>query len=270
MPDKVVAIYYRRQIDLTLQIPGVRHWSLPMNTSRFKIYKGSKNRVEVVVRNSDRKPIDLGAATLVITIADPETGQVVLQKPLIVIDPLQGSAILVLDRFDTDDWLLGFYRYSIVYQASDLSQSILYVDQDQSGYGYFELLEGPVIGPADSLVCTNFTPGAISNLNTNYYYSDIFPANAQVNNHDFGVMTLAMYMTNWTGDIFVQGCVEESPPVNDTLWFPIATNGSNSIHVERFSGIYPVTVEASLRWLRTLYLADSMNAGTFDKVIFRV
>jgi hypothetical protein len=204
------------------------------------------------------------------TIADPETSQVILQKPLVVVDPLQGSAVLVLDRFDTDDWLLGYYRYSIVYQTADMSQSILYVDQDQSGYGYFELIEGPVIGPTDSLVCTNFTPGAFSQSDTVYYYSNLFPANAQTNNHDFGVMTMAMYMTNWTGDLFIQGCVEESPPVSDTLWFPIAINGSESIHVDRFSGIYPVTFEASLRWVRMLYLADPLNSGTFDKVSFRV
>jgi len=269
MPDKVIAYWYRRQIDLTQAIPGVPHWNLPMNTCQFKVYKGSKNRIEVIVRNNDRKPINLGTSMLIMTIANPESNQIILQKPLIVRDPLQGSAILILDRFDTDDWLLGYYRYNVLLQDPDTTQSILYVDNNSGGYGYFELIEGPVLGPISSLTCTNFTPGSISDFNTTFYYSDIFPGNAQINNHDFGAITLAMYMTDWSGQIFVQGCIEESPPVSELSWFPISVNDLDEITVNSFSGIFPVTFEASLRWVRVIYLADTDNYGTFDKILFR-
>ncbi len=267
--DKVIAYYSRRQIDLTHPISGILHWNLPMDSSSFRIYKGTKNAIEVMVRNNDRKSINLTVFMLIMTIANPENNQVILQKPLVIHDPLQGSAVLVLNQFDTADWLFGFYRWNIVLQRSDSTQSVLYVDQNQGGYGYFELIEGPVIGPNDSLVCNNFLAGEFTLFNTLFYYSDVFPGNAQTNQHDFGAITVANYVTNWTGSIYIEGSVEDSMPLNDVAWFPITINDQPYSSVTNFTGIVPITFEASLAWVRVKYLSDVFNQGTFDKVLFR-
>lgn len=267
--NKVFAYFSRRHIDLVLNIPGTPNWNPPMESPGFKIYKGSKNSIEIVVRNNDRKPINLLTSMLIMTIINPDSHQVYWQRPIMILDPMKGSAVLVLDRPDTDDWPITFYRWSVSLQHSDTTQSILYVDRNEGGYGYFELCEGPVIGPTDSLSCTNFTPGQLNQWNNAYYYSDVFPANAQINQHDFGSMTVAIYMTNWTGLIFIQGCLEDSVPVSSSPWFPIQIEGSDATSVTGFTGIIPMTFEASLAWVQVVYLADPLNFGTFDKVLFR-
>lgn len=274
--EKVVAYFVRRKIDLAINIPGTKHWNMPMESPGFKVYKGSKNAIEVVVRNNDRKAINLGLTSLIMTISNPESSQVIWQKPLMVIDPLQGSAVLILDRSDTDDWPLTFYRWSVSLQNVDTTQTILYVDQNEGGYGYFELIEGPVIGPTDSIVCTNFH-GAL-----NYFYSDNFPGNTQVSNHDFSAITLAIYMTNFTGLFYIQGNIDIDAPPPDSSglipgnnWFAIQINGSDSIPVNSFSGILPITFEASLAWVRVMYYVDPLNSidpvnpGTVDQIMFR-
>ena len=51
----------RRKVELTLRESpsGVVNWNLPMNTNDFRVFKDVYNSIEFVVRNTDRKPINM-------------------------------------------------------------------------------------------------------------------------------------------------------------------------------------------------------------------
>jgi hypothetical protein len=266
---KINVFYHRRQIDLTLSVPNTPNWNLNMDDSGFHIYKGLRNTLEVIVRNNDRKPINLLGSQVIFTISDPETRMVLYQKPLPIINPLTGNATLILDYFDTMIWPLGFLRYNVMLQGSDGSQNVLFVDQNEGFSGYFELSEGPDYGPIDSLVCTVFTPGALYSYYQNYFYSTTFPGNAQNGLITEGEITMAAYTTNWTGLISLQGSIEIEVPTDYDQWFPVSLNGQQIAPLVSYTGITPIAFEASLTWVRLVYLPDITNVGTFDQVLYR-
>jgi hypothetical protein len=266
---KINVFYHRRHIDLTLSDPNVLRWNLPMDDCGFHIYKGSKNTLEVIVRNNDRKPINLAGFQLIFTISDPDTRKVLYQKPLPLINPLLGNATLVLDYFDTITWPLGYLRYNVLMLGADGSQNVLYVDQNERFSGYFELSDGPDYGPIDSLVCNVFTPGNLYSYYQNYFYSSTFPGNAQNSLITTGDITMAAYTTNWTGTIYVQGSIEIEVPTDYDQWFPVNFNGQQLTPLVSYTGITPIAFEASLTWVRLVYLPDVTNVGTFDQVLYR-
>ena len=266
---KVNVYYSTRVIDLTMPILGVAHWNLPMNDYTFRLYKGSKNSIEVVVRNNDRKPVNLTGRHLIVTISDIDTYEVLSQKPIDVRDAYAGSALLTLSSYEIDDWPLGFLRYTVMMQHEDSSQSMLYVDQDEGASGYLELLEGPNLGPINSLSCNAFIPVLNNNNGLTYFYSTSFPGNAQIDRHNYNLMTIAIYTSNWTGVLFIEGCLEDESPTATSPWFPISIAGQNVMALINHTGITPLSFEASLRWVRLGYSTDTSNIGTFDRILYR-
>ena len=79
-------------VDLTQLDYGVRNNNMPFRDSDFSVYKGSHNPIEFIVRNNDRRPIDLTNKTLSITIFDFHTGDLVDQKPIEIVDRVTDKA----------------------------------------------------------------------------------------------------------------------------------------------------------------------------------
>ena len=81
------------------------------------------------------------------------------------------------------------------------------------------------------------------------------------------MVTLAVYSTNYTGNFFIQGSLEENPAETD--WFNIILGTYTEEHYPYINqtGIDPWTFRTNIKYLRARF---TQTQGTLDKVIIRV
>ena len=273
----VVLYDKKRIIELTFgESYDARTWNLPMNSNDFRIFKDVQNDVEFVVRNTDRKPVNLAGRTAKINLFDQNTGTLLHQQELIVTDELKGYCRLVLLPDVTADWFLQTYSYSVQVTNENGATFMLYTDQAQSQTGFFELAQGPIFDPRpsyeveyDNLSTTDIW---INNNDTLIRYSSAFPGSLQRNNTT-GVHTVAAYLNNFTGTFKIQGALDIAVPL-ETSWFDIEVN-----QYDHLTSIETWTFEANLNWVRFWLINryDQTNGqpvlesdvGSISKIVLR-
>jgi len=266
----------RRKVELTLRESpsGVVNWNLPMNTNDFRVFKDVYNSIEFVVRNTDRKPINMMGRSAEINLYDQRTSKLLHNTPLKVINEAKGICTLEIAPDITSDWFLQTYSYSVVVTNADGTRHMLYVDQNESQRGFFELMQGPSFDPHPSFEISweqfSLTSEYIDSNHTSLRYSTAFPGSMQRNNTS-GLHTLVAYFNNFSGTLKIQGSVEDgSPTLND--WYDIKV-----LELDKKTGVEAVSFEANLMWVRfwVLNKADNQDAplesieGEITKLVFR-
>lgn len=267
-------------VDLTQLDHGVRNNNMPFRESDFSVYKGSHNPIEFIVRNNDRRPIDLTNKTLDITIFDFHTGDVVDQQPVEIVDPLKGRVRYTFDPLDTAGWQPDTYKYTILITNEDATTNLLAVDQDNNACGFFELVDGvlPQLSDSDRILGTEFTPVNIvpPTLDPTIFVSCGLQADAFLCHND-GLHTAAIYVTDYAGKFWIEGTLEDDPTALDKDWFIIKLStffpyhefGNTPDPDDTFTGIEAFNFTASVRFVRFKHQPDADNTGTFDQVLFR-
>lgn len=257
----------QRRIHLTLREYGVTtNWNLPMASADYKLYKDVTNNIEFVVRNTDRKPINLVGRRLFVIITDYHTKKVLASKQLLPVDEVKGIMRLSLQGEEMEQWNLGFHAYHIYVENPDGSQNLLYVDQDEKTRGVLELCPGYYPGPQPSIEIPSdqFYPITDNDPPVTYYVSSSMPGNMRVGNTS-GLHTLAIYTDNFKGTVWVQGSSEITSSQDPAEWFDIQPP---QLYIGG-SGITTYTFQMNLQWVRVKYKADQDNHGTFQKLLFR-
>jgi hypothetical protein len=283
---KVTLYVNKRVIELTLAEPGTANWNLPMNENYFKIYKGTQNSIEFVIRNTDRKPINLAGKKLIISIIDRNSWITLLQKPLRILDAYSGSAVLDLNDFEISVWPIGYLTFSVMIQDVDGHQHMIYINQTEGGHGSFELIDGPTMAPAPSYECNTFVSSYWGWPINQYWFSTVFPGSARRNNF-LGLHTALIYSKKFSGKIWALGSLENNAPDKDNdVWFqlPIRHTHHNlyppaiqpptsesvkidrhyHISLHRYTGVTTISFEASLQWVRFMFLPDKGLPGLND------
>lgn len=267
-------------IDLTMVDHGIRNNNMPFRDSDFKVYRGAFNPVEFIVRDNDRKPINLVGKTVTITIINFFTSATMLQKDVAVIDPAKGKIKLLLAPQEIAEWEAGTFKYSVLLNHEDGTNQLLFIDQDQTAGGFFELVEGVLPDTIDSVVALgeDFTPINVAPPTTEptRFISSAFSGDAEFCEND-GLHTAAVYLTDFVGKFFIQGSLEELPSPNEDDWFDIHLTmitpyfefGNTPTPDDTFTGIEAFTFTASVRWVRFKFVPDDDNPGSFDKVLYR-
>jgi hypothetical protein len=244
----VFLYHIKRKIELTLRENRVNNnWNLPMDNNEFRVFRDVKNAIEFVVRDTDRKPINLMGKNLFITIYDFRTGKFVDKMALEVMDEAKGICRMVFQPEFMEGWFLQTYAYQISVMDPDLSERLLYVDANESHQGIFELTQGPVFEPSGTFAITADQLTSVierpNDVVTSYLYSGAIPGSNQTNNAS-GVHTVVAYLDNFTGTFSIQGSLAEESP-DDGEWYEIETHTYN--HNTSTQGY---TFEANLNWLR--------------------
>lgn len=267
-------------IDLTLVDRGIRNNNMPFRDSDFKVYRGTFNPVEFIIRDNDRKPINLVGKCITATVINFFTNSVVLQKDIAIIDPAKGRIKLLLAPQEIAEWETGFYKYSILINHEDGSNNLLFVDQDHTAGGFFEMLDGVLPDliesihiATDEFMETNIAPP--TNESTRFL-SSAFPGDALLCEED-GLHTAVVYLTDFVGKFFIQGSLEDTPTSNEDDWFDIFLTmtvpyfefGNTPTPDDTFTGLEAFTFTGSLRWVRFKYVPDDDNTGTVDKILYR-
>jgi hypothetical protein len=268
----------KRRVELTLrETGGSMNWNLPMNTNDFRVFKDVQNTIEFVVRNTDRKPINMMDRTAKILFYDQRLNKLLWTKALRVINEAKGICKLIIEPDVMADWLLQTYSYQVVVTNPDGGVQMLYVDANESQRGFFELLQGPKFEPLASQTVTyeQLMPMMVTPNDTrvSYRITSAIPGSLQTGNTG-GIHTIAAYLENFTGRLVIQGSVETGTP-SDWDWYDIQTHT-----FDHESGLRGFSLDANLSWIRArVYNANDQDPtstvtlpsdqGKIAKLVFR-
>lgn len=209
--------------------PQLVNW--PMTIYDTKLYKGVTNTIDFVIRNNERRPINLVGLTLQATILNVLTGEVMLTKMVDITVAIQGKARLILDPGDTEDLDPGYYNYSI--QSVDLNNvaQLFYTDINQSGVGTFELFDGVLrtFSPATEILAAQFTQTPIGNNDDIMFVTGSFPGDAQTQRAN-GMHTVAVYQEKFLGKFFIQASLSNNNPLPSEWFFVPLQPGSDPMY----------------------------------------
>lgn len=257
----VFLIDKKRKVELTLrETGGSVNWNLPMNTNDFRVFKDVQNTVEFVVRDTDRKPVNMMGRTAKINFYDHRLDKLLWSKELRVINEAKGICKLEITPDIMADWYLQTYSYQVLVTNTDSTVHMLYVDANETQRGFFELMQGPKFEPyaSKTVAYGDLTPVAVeaNSDRVAYRITSAIPGSLQTGN-SAGVHTVAAYLENFTGRLVIQGSVEEGVP-GGWDWFEIETH-----EFDHETGLQGFSFDANLSWVRvSVYNSNDLNIDT--------
>lgn len=274
---------FKEYVQLCQADRNVPNINLPMIQYNIKIYKGVTNTIDFMVRNNDRKPINLVGYKIEALIQRVEHPELLLQKYVQPIDEQGGKCQLILTSNEIKNWMGGYYRYSIRLTDQSGRTEYLYTDINRSSYGTFELIEGMASSLVPAIDINAFTPYPFSQYAYSYApypypfgdYENIWTTgalagDAQVNQSN-GIHTMVPYTRDFTGHFWIQASLSINAP-DHIDWFNIqlSPNHFHFSYTEKYNP--PVKVfnfTGNYYWVRAFFKVDPMNKGTFDKILYK-
>jgi len=263
MVDQVL-FQFKEYVQLWLTSGNAPNINGPMIQYDTKVYKGATNTIDFVVRNNDRKPVNLVGYQIDALIQRVESvttvpgngynplAELLLIQPVQTLQDTAGTCRLTLTDLEIGHWLGGYYRYTIRLTSVTGVQSFLYTDLNRSTYGTFELIEGmsTSLVPATNIPAYQFTPETVDDLTNQYIFaSGALQGDAQAERSN-GMHTVVAYTGNgYAGKFWIQVSLTIGPPAgidwsnipigNGTDYFQYSPPyNSPSIKVFNFTGNY--------------------------------
>lgn len=202
----------------------------------LKIYKSVDNRIDIQVRNSDQKTMNITGSTLVFNLVVRDTQDLVFQKDFSAQDLTTGKVTITLTEEELYDLDPGFYQYSIVKEIRETinadeyrvtSKLPMYVDSQYGASATLEILgdvEGTVTQSqlvkefelVDPTVSGETSPPP-------YFLSSIIDANLNRGTAD-DLHTFQFYFDGYQGTVTIQGNLDtQGSTPRETTWSDVLT-----------------------------------------------
>lgn len=261
-------------LDLDESVRGVNR---VMYQHDIKIQKGIKNQVRIQFKNSDQKKIRIyNTQTFVFSMYDALNQRLLIEKPLTVLDSAttatKGLALLTLNESDTLDLDRSSYTFSIKLLEEDGTYSPTYSNTYYGMTGNIHLLNDVYPVLQDSVVVQNFVKTYNDSTQKYEHKSGNIDAHPEFNGNN-ALHTVALYMTNYKGTVYVEGTLDNSPGTSGNF-APIVSktfDGTTSLAYLNFNGIFS--------YIRIVHIPakgptdpDNDNPayyGSFDKALYR-
>jgi len=264
----------------------------------LKVYRGSDNRIDLQLRNSDQKAFNATGSTIVFNLVNNETQDLVIRKDCSVDDIAVGRVYVTITEDELLDIEAGYYSYSFHKETRTnvdstdykvTSKMPLFMDSQYGAIGTVEVIGGMEGKPYDTKTVdtfrkiTNFDvaltpptstpplqsprPNFSQNYNTSgyeeYFVSSTIEANPRMSTPQ-SLHTFQFYYNNYIGDVILQGSLGEGGNPIEGSWtnintFTITTANSNEFY----------NVTGKYNWFRIKHTPDENNTGTVDKVLYR-
>lgn len=226
-------------VDFT--IPGNSHF-----TQRFQ------------VKNHDRKPLGLAGYGYQFAMKDRDRRNI-LTRNLTVVDATKAILELTITPADLSTASYGNYTWSIMSIAPDGREDFLYIDDRYTREGNVEIVHNPMGDVPPTITIDQWTGTRNADGVMEWHSSPISGRSITGMN----VHTMAVYMTDYSGQIFVLGTLEEHP---SDAWFPIAIPEHTFEHK---TGIVPFNFAAKVKWVKVIHRPRPHDDGTLDKILYR-
>lgn len=236
----------------------------PRNHKPLVIYTGLNTDIEFFVKDTDRRSFNINDKTFVATVVERDTNNVRLTKTLINYNHDRSLVLLQVTESDSMSLTAGLYDLVITYTSVDARTFGLYSDENSRISFVLEVKENPLPTLRSSAVLDNFVDNGEDN-----FYTSRTEGTAQSFNRD-GTNTCAVYLTNFTGDLYAQASLDTNPTEKD--WFIVQLDPESAEDKYSFvneSGIVPFTWDGMFMWIRFYYVPATNNTGTLDKILYR-
>lgn len=226
-----------------------------MQVRPIVVNKGCANRVHIGVRNSDRKPVNMGSKSIFAWVTDNQTEQTVIYKLLDTIDESRGEFELFLSDADLHDLRPGFYRFALTEQDLDGTEEFLFSDQGYNVVQAFEVKDYAKsnLKEAVEMDPSEFLYKSVMDESGNFvtrFFSPALKADAYYGFQD-NLHTMAVYLTSFTGRVFMQGTLEATAPTDDNEWFLIQIDPIKGfVEYRDFTGVDPFNFTAAVQYVR--------------------
>lgn len=193
----------------------------PVYAKPLTINKGVDNVLLFEFINQDQKPVNITGSTFIFRVISENNNVILAEKEMTVLAPTLGRAKVQLLPGDTDDWtaqvagwsierLNGDYRQAVFVDADAAARGVVYV-QDSVYPQFVESqpitipdIYGPPLYPQLPPITA---PSAISLSSDSNYTPVVLPLvySSQINTPDQEFHTFRLQMTQFTGNVVVQG-----------------------------------------------------------------
>ena len=232
----------------------------------LKIYKSVDNRIDIQVRNSDQKTMNITGSTLVFNLVVRDTQDLVFQKDFSSQDLATGKVTVSLTEDELYDLDPGFYQYSIVKEIRETinasehrvtSKLPLYVDSQYGVLANLEIL-GDVEGTvSQSQIIREFelVDPTVSGETSPppYFLSSIIDANLNRSTAD-DLHTFQFYFDGYQGTVTIQGNLDsQGATPRETTWSDVLT-------FEPDSDLMYKNVLGKYNWFRVKHEPESASS----------
>ena len=197
--------------------------SMPLYDKNILLYSGVDNKTNFKIVTDNNTPKNLTSLTVHFNITDIENGETVLSRPMTVTNATRGEAEIDITQSDLYSIAEGFYNFTVYTVDSSQVRSAVYTDRAGDISGTVEVKNSGLPKTRATQTADTFS------LRNTYYYSNNLSGsttqNLTASNH-----TLAVYTTNFTGKVQIEGNLDNTASSNDSDWFPLLMNLS-LIHI---------------------------------------
>jgi len=239
----------------------------------LKIYRGTDNRLDIQVRNSDEKAYDISDFDdFIFSLINKESKKLFLSKECAVQSAAAGKIYVYISEAEIVSLEPGFYQFSIVGQIRNnsgvvIEKTPLYIDSQYGAFSTIEILSSVGGEIADSIIVDEFRYFRTDYSSPEIYYiSSIIDAKPELSDVQT-VHTFQYNMTNYTGEILLQG--SQSDGGNPQVWIDLRTDFVTAVSTPIYR-----TIIGKYNWFRVLHypaleILDSTEPGKVDSIYYR-
>jgi hypothetical protein len=279
---KLPVYLYPNTFELLLDLDDNQRIHNIMYQRDLTIQKGVKNKIQLQFKNSDQKPVPVSSSSFKFTMFDRTNQRKVIEKDITVLDDgttaTRGLAVLNLLEGDTWGIDCADYQFSVQqYDSTDNTYTPAYANTYYGMAGTLHLQHDLMPALQKSVVVTHFQ----KNLNRDpgaqrYEFDSGNLAGNPSFHHNGEYHTMAVYMTNYTGWLYLQGSMDNTPPPSGA----VSTYADiESRYYTRFTGIVYFNYQGVWSYSRLRYVPDigpypglndqTQYTGTVDKLLYR-
>ena len=200
----------------------------PVYAKDLKLHKGTDNVLTFRFVNQDQKPVSLTDTTVTFRLINREGEALILSKDLEMIDAVKGKAKVTVTEAELDDVSAQKAHYSLERKQS--SSSVYnpgFVDDNAGARGVVEILDSVMPLHTASRAVTIPDHG-----NATTYNSSTWTGNDQ------GLQTLQYTPSSFTGNIQVEGAVDDSGQWYD-VGSTVTLSASSTTGYININGFHP-------------------------------
>lgn len=232
----------------------------PVNYRKAKIFRGLDSELLFYVKNQDRKPIMLSGMDLHATLVNRETGGAIVKRKLDILDPIAGLCRLVFRAVDINGLDKQVCDLVLTYTNDRGLVLPLYTDLNMRPNLAVEISHDAQQVPLKTQINETWIP------NQDYTYGSIMYGPTYYGKSN-GLVTLAVYVSGYSGKFFLQGTTAIEPQDDD--WFDIELGVQNYYHMfNGETGIEAFNFQSNIMFFRGKW--ELTGNGTVDKLLIRL